>query len=185
MKRIVQQFASIGLVSALLMLSGCSKSLPNRDPSGEMFPNIEGESLEGERVELPSALKGEPAILLIGYEQKAQFDIDRWLLGLIQAEADARILELPTIPGLTPTLASGWIDDGMRSGIPREDWGVVVTLYGAAAKPVAALTGTENGQVARIVILDSSGTVIWFDDTGYAPRKALAVASLITELNGT
>ena len=104
-------------------------------------------------------------------------------MGFIQLELDARILELPTIPGLVPTFASGWIDDGMRSGIPKEDWGIVVTLYGSAAKPVAELTGTTDGQRARIIVLDANGQVAWFDDSGYSARKAMDVANLIAELS--
>lgn len=159
---------------------GCSSSHANRDPSGQMFPAVVGHSLEQQRTELPAVLAGSPAILLVGYKQRTQFDIDRWLMGLIQAEATAPIVEIPTIPGLVPTIASKWIDRGMRAGIPREDWGSVVTLYGGDATPIVKLTGNENGQNARVIVLDSTGTIIWFDDSGYAPRKAIEVARLVS-----
>lgn len=176
--------ALLAVIPAVLMAEGCSTSFANRDPVGQMFPVVVGQSLEKERAELPTALAGGPAILLIGYEQGTQFDIDRWLMGLMQAEVEADIVEVPTIPGLVPTIASGWIDEGMRSGIPREDWGSVVTLYGSAATPVARLTGNENGRNARVIVLDSTGRIAWFDDTGYSPRKALAVADLVSTLRG-
>jgi hypothetical protein len=186
MDRIVLPISSVvfltAMIPALLVLSGCSNSLPNRDPTGDVFPEAVGQSLEGETVELPDALAGAPAILLIGYEQDAQFDIDRWIMGIIQSGTDAPILELPTIPGLLGSLASDWIDDGMRSGIPKEDWSVVVTLYGSAAAPVAEFTGTTNGRLARVIALDGEGKVVWFDDTGYSVRKALALAKLIKGL---
>lgn len=185
MTRIRSLFSTFGFIYVLVIVAGCSSSVPNRDPTGEAFPIVVGESLEREQVELPGALAGEPAVLLIGYEQDAQFDIDRWLMGLIQSGADVRVLELPTIPGLVPSLASGWIDDGMRSGIPREDWAVVVTLYGAAAKPVAELTGTQNGRIARVIVIDANGIVVWFDDSGYSVRKALDVAGLIKGLKSS
>ncbi len=168
---------------AVLGLNGCGGTIPNRDPLGEAFPSVTGRSLEKQEVRLPESLAGGPAVLLVGYRQKTQFDIDRWLMGLLQAgvgtTVDVQLLEVPTIPGLVPTMASGWIDDGMRSGIPREDWGAVVTLYGSAAEPVAEMTGTENGRLARVIVLDASGTVVWFDDTGYSVRKAMAVADLV------
>ena len=179
MTRMGQFFLASGLIIVMVISGGCSNTLPNRDPTGELFPGVGGESLERERIELPNALKGEPAVLLIGYEQETQFDIDRWLMGLIQAEADVRILEIPTIPGLVPSLASGWIDDGMRSGIPKEDWGVVVTLYGASARPVANLTGTANGRLTRVFVLDADGRVAWFDDKGYSVRKALQLVEFV------
>ena len=173
----------IAAVTLVSMTGGCATTMPNRDPTGMVFPAVRGQSLEEERIEIPAAFAGGPAVLLIGYKQSAQFDIDRWLMGLMQANAKAQIVEIPTIPGLVPTIASGWIDDGMRSGIPKEDWGSVVTLYGRAAKPVAALTGTESGQRARIVVLDAMGKVVWFDDEGYSARKATVVASLVAGLS--
>ena len=172
--------------AGLLALNGCSTTYPNRDPVGEAFPTVEGSSLEEVPTELPGSLAGRPAVVLIGYTQRAQFDIDRWLLGLMQAgigsEIDAALLEVPTIPGLAPTIASGWIDDGMRSGIPREDWGSVVTLYGDAARPVVEMTGNENGRLTRVLVLDRGGTVVWFDDEGYSARKALEVAEVVRGL---
>lgn len=172
------------ILLAALLIAGCSDALPNRNPTGEAFPAVTGESLDGRQADLPGALAGQPAIVLIGYLQEAQFDIDRWFMGLIQANVEVPILELPTIPGLTATLASGWIDDGMRSGIPEEDWGVVVTLYGSAAEPVARLTGTTNGRLARVILLDEDGTVAWFHDKGYSASKALELAEYAARLGG-
>ncbi len=177
----------LALATALILLAGLAvfwllareTPIPNRNPTGEIFPSVTGQSLEQQTVRIPADFAGRPAVFLIGYKQDAQFDIDRWLLGLLQAKVDAQLAELPTIPALVPTLISETIDEGMRGGIPKEDWGAVVTLYGDAAKPVAELTGTERGQVARVVLLDGEGKIVWFDDTGYSPRKALEVAELV------
>ncbi|MEM9172627.1 MAG: hypothetical protein AAGA84_07980 [Pseudomonadota bacterium] len=168
-----------GAVALLLWLSACSTTLPNQDPTGEIFPAVSGETLAGEPVALPDDLKGDFAILLIGYKQDAQFDIDRWILGLLQAEVTTRLLEVPTIPGAVASVASEFIDNGMRSGIPQEDWRLVVTLYGGAAKPVARFTGNQNGNNARVVVLDPDGRVAWFSDNGYSASKVLQVAGLL------
>lgn len=173
--------AVVGAAAGLIAAQGCSSTIANRDPTGEAFPAVVGESLEKVETALPDDLAGAPAILLVGYKQSAQFDIDRWFMGLLQADAEARIVEVPTIPGLVPTIASGWIDDGMRAGIPPEDWGSVVTLYGGAAKPVAEFTGNESGQRARVLVLDAAGRVVWFDDAGYSASKAMAVAALVKD----
>lgn len=177
------------LVLTLLALAGfgatlsCSSPIPNRNPVGDSFPSVVGESLEKKEVRFPEAVAGEVAVLLVGYKQNTQFDIDRWLLGLLQAGVEARIYELPTIPALVPTMISGWIDDGMRSGIPQEDWGVVVTFYGDAADPIAALTGTENGRNARVLVLNQQGQVVWFADQGYSARLALELNAVVAQLN--
>ena len=178
----MQRIAPLTLLLGLLALAGCSSTLERRDPTGEPFPAVTGQSLEEETIELPGRWAGKPVVLLVGYEQNTQFDIDRWLMGLIQAETSSDIVEVPTIPGLVPTAISGWIDDGMRSGIPDEDWGSVVTLYGSAASPVARLTGTDRGRNTRVIVLDREGKVAWFDDTGYSAKKAMAVAELVETL---
>lgn len=165
------------LIAILMFCTACSSTIENRNPVGEAFPIVNGQSLEKESVTLPTDLEGRPAILLIGYKQRTQFDIDRWIMGLLQAEVDVPILELPTIPGLVPSLASDWIDDGMRSGIPKEDWSIVVTLYGKAAAPVAELTGTTDGQNARVILLNARGEIVWFYDRGYSAREALELAN--------
>ena len=174
----------VAISVALVALAACSTSVPNRNPVGEPFPTVSGESLDGEAVTLPDALAGQPAVLLIGYKQETQFDIDRWLLGFAQTGLKAPILEVPTIPSLGASLASGFIDDGMRAGIPKEDWGIVVTLYGGAAKPVVALTGNENGNNARVMVLDAEGTVAWFHDRGYSTSKVLELVERVTEMQG-
>ena len=61
---------------ALLLPSCSSSSTPNRLPIGETFPTVTGESLEGESVTLPSAVAGEPAILLVGYLQEIEVGIE-------------------------------------------------------------------------------------------------------------
>lgn len=148
-----------------------SPTPPASSLMGKRFPEVEGESLDGVETLLPDALAGEPAVLLIGYLQSTQVDIDRWILGLVGVGVEARIMEIPTIPSFFASLASGWIDDGMRAGIPQEDWSAVVTLYGGSASPVANLTGTDDGRNARVLVLGPDGTIQWFDDGGYAPEK--------------
>lgn len=154
-------------------LLACRATTPNRDPRGEAFPSVVGESLAEEPVRLPEDLAGAPAVLLLGYEQDAQFDADRWLYGLLQARLPVRVLEVPTIPGLFPRLLAGTIDDGMRSGIPSEDWESVVTVYGGGASEVVALTGDETPRNIRVVLLDAAGRVRWFHDRGFSAGKLL------------
>lgn len=172
----------------LLFLGGtvgfvsCASSIERRDPLGEAFPVVAGESLDGRRVALPEDVGGEPILLLIGYKQNAQFDIDRWILGLMQAGTPVRFLEVPTIPGLFPGMIAGTIDEGMRSGIPSEDWGAVVTLYGDDAKRVASWTGNEDGLNSRVVLLDADGEVVWFHDRGYSAGVLMELDARVREL---
>lgn len=160
------------LLGLALLLAGCASTTSNRNPVGERFPSVAGESLAGEDVRLPDAVAGAPAVLLVGYVQNAQFDIDRWLLGLAQAGASVKVLEVPTIDGLVPGLFANAIDGGMRRGIPREDWPSVVTVYGDADE-IVALTGNENPANARVLLLDADGRIVWFHDRGWSAGTLL------------
>lgn len=163
--RLTVAFLLTGIV--LLAASGCSSTFPRRDPTGEVFPSVAGTALDGQQVRFPAAGDGQPLLLLVGFDQDAQFDIDRWLLGLDQAAVSVRAFELPTIPGMVPRMISGTIDSGMRRGIPSEDWGGVVTLYGDASE-VARFTGNEDGLTGRVILLDGAGRVVFFHDRGYS-----------------
>ena len=157
-----------------LMVVGCTVSEPNRDPLGETFPSVRGESLKGNAVELPGDVLGKPSVLMVGYVQDTQFDLDRWTLGLVQAGAKVKILEVPAIPaGFPSTFLRSTIDNGMRAGIPSEDWGGVITLYGSDAAKVAKFTGTENPRNGRMLLLDKEGVVRWFWDQGYSAKRVL------------
>ena len=66
-----------------------------------------------------------------------------------------KVVEVPAVVGWFPdTFLQGTIDNGMRAGIPAEDWGAVVTLYGSDATRVQELTGNENPRNGRILLLE-------------------------------
>lgn len=167
-----QSVVRLPLLGCILLLLACSSPIPNRDPVGQAFPRVQGKSLEGEAMTLPDDLAGAPAILLVGYVQDTQFDLDRWLLGLLDSGTPVRILEVPTIPGLVPGLFSDSIDSGMREGIPSEDWSLVVTVYGDG-DAIVELTGNTSPRNTRVLLVDGDGIVRWFHDRGYSARVML------------
>jgi hypothetical protein len=168
------------LLASLFLTLACS-SIENRNPTGEAFPQVTGRSLEDNVVSLPGDVAGAPAILLVGYVQETQFDLDRWILGLLQAQTPGQLLEVPTIEGMAG-LFSDSIDSGMRSGIPSEDWGSVVTLYDEDAARVVRFTGDQRPRNGRVILLDSTGNVIWFHDRGYSARHLLELDSTVRSL---
>ena len=91
--------------------------------------------------------KGEP-VCSVGYQQRSQFDIDRWLIGITQVDLPVKFVELPTIAGMVPSLIGDLIDSGMRSGIPNELWGGVMTVYDDA-ELVQEFT-EQNGLPSRV-----------------------------------
>lgn len=175
-------FLLVAVVIVGFAAGSCRSPIPNRVPVGETFPSTQGETLDGTPFRLPEDVTGQPAVLLMGYVQKAQFDADRWAFGMLQAGTPVRILEVPAIPGLLPKLASGFIDNGMKSGIPEEDWASVVTVYGAAAEPIVEFTGNTNPRNMRVALLDADGVVRWFHDRGFSGGKLLELDRAAREL---
>lgn len=155
------------LLIALTLLNGCATKYPNKDPIGQLFPNIAGESLDRQLYRIPQDLAEEKTLLLIGYKQNAQFDIDRWMIGLDMHGTDINILEIPAIQGAFPRLFKSSIDNGMRSGIPEEVWPAVVTVYKDGSQ-VQSFTGNEKPGNARVVLLNSTGRVAYFHDRGFS-----------------
>lgn len=179
--------AALAALAALVtfgMSSGCSSPIPNRVPVGESFPRVEAEPLdaEGERITIPDDFAGAPLLLLVGYKQNTQFDIDRWLFGVLDAQLDVTLREVPAARGMAARLASGFIDSGMRNGIPRKEWGAVTTTYGERAESIAKFTGTEKPRNARVLLLDGAGVVRWFHDQGYSAGSLIAMRTKLEEL---
>ena len=184
MTRIVMATSILGSVLlSLALMAGCGAGniVASGPLVGKLFPTVTGTSLMDEQVTLPNEFEGGVAIYMIGYVQQTQFDIDRWTIGLLQVGPQASIVEIPTISGLVPTFMSGWIDDGMRSGIPKEDWPSVITLYGNGAGVVASLTGTENPQNARVLVVDGNGVIRWFWDQGFSAKRLLELNSIVDQ----
>lgn len=155
-------FCSLGL-----LFMGCASTVQRKNPQDMMFPEVSGTSLDGKAWTFPRDMAGEKVVLLVGYDQDAQFDIDRWLIGLDMKKYKVNVFEVPTIKGWVPRLIAGRIDEGMRSGIPEELWKVVVTVYKDAEK-IVNFTGNEDGLNARVIGLDEKGVVRFFHDRGFS-----------------
>ena len=136
------------MVFISILLSACSTQYPNQRIEGDTFPSITGESLEQQQVSIPNDFSGKTTLLLIGYKQKSQFDIDRWLIALDTTQTQVDVYEIPTIQGLFPQMFSTVIDNGMRAGIPKTLWKGVITVYSDGDK-VQKYTGNKNPNNTR------------------------------------
>jgi len=168
------------LLTLAVFITGCSTQYANRNPVGLVFPSVTGQSLEQTEQQIPESFAGRAVLLLVGYKQDAQFDIDRWLIGLDMTETQVDVYELPTIQGLFPRMFSTVIDNGMRAGIPKELWKGVITIY-ADGEVVQAFTGNQNPNNARCMLLNAKGEVIFFHDRGFSVNALNALRSALTK----
>lgn len=168
-------------LSLFLLLSiACSSTYPNQNITGKVFPSVVGESLEKNTLNIPGDFTGDHTLLLIGYKQKAQFDIDRWFIGLDMTNTKVDAYEVPTIQGLFPRLIKPVIDNGMRKGIPEELWKDVITVYKDGAK-LQTFTGNENPNNARVILLDKKGVILYFYDRGFSVNALNEVRKFLVQ----
>jgi hypothetical protein len=172
-RNVLNYTAVIVLVS---LFAGCGSTRTNRNVVGETFPTVQGKTLDGHELSLPDAFKGKKVILVIGYEEKSQFDLDRWGVGFFTADLQLPpVYEIAAIPGLIPSLIDESIDSEMRGGLPQESWKEVLTVYGGDATTLSQWTGTQGARNCRVLLLDENGKVLWMHDRGYgiAPLRLL------------
>ena len=171
------------ILLASLSATGCTPTFMPDNPVSKKFPSVQATALTGEVVELPTFFNNSDILVLVGYVQDSQFDIDRWLLGLKQLKTPVAIAEVPTIQGFFPRIISNSINQGMKNGIPEEDWKLVFTVYKDAEK-IAEFLGNTKPRNARIVLIDESGIVRWFHDRGYSADKVLELDALVRKRRG-
>ncbi|WP_293749916.1 hypothetical protein [uncultured Paraglaciecola sp.] len=162
----MKQF-SMFLLFVIVFSSCANYEYPSQVTIGGSMVEATGESLEGNTVVIPKDFIGQETLLLFGYKQDSQFDIDRWLIGLDMTQTQVATYEIPTIQGMLPRMFSGFIDGGMRKGIPKQLWKGVVTVYADGDK-VQRFTGNLNPNNARVMLLNKEGTIVYFYDQGFS-----------------
>lgn len=127
------------------------------------FPEVEGSSLSGTSHRLPGTLAGDLNLLLIAFRQWQQTDVDTWV-PVAEALGDGvpgfRAYELPVISRIYRPV-SGFIDGGMRGGIPDpEVREATITLY---IDRKQFLEDLRIPSVAAIVpmLVTPTGEILW------------------------
>ena len=175
--------AGVLVAAAVLAVTvpGSAAVSDTASPIGLRPPSVVGQSLDGASVRLPEDLAGAPAVLLVAYRRQTQRDVDLWR-GLIEREApEVRWLEVPTIASPVWRPLAGWIDGGMRGGVPRDLWGNVVTLY-RDARALREFLGDRGGYTTHVVVLDAAGTVVWLDAEGFTEEGAAGLLRALSDV---
>ena len=150
---------------------------------GRRFPSVRGRALSGEPVHLPEDLLGAAALLLCAYRRGTQADIDRWVaFGRARLPSGLRTLEVPIISAVVWRPLKGWIDGGMRGGVPKAQWSSVVTVYDEGARTARDFIGDGEGYAAQVLLLDAAGIVRFHEAGGYTDPAALRLTEAVAEL---
>ena len=129
----------------------------------DRFPEIEGTSLSLVEHRLPSTLAGEVNLLLIAFRQWQQRDVDTWVptaVALANEYSGFRAYELPVISRVYRPV-SGFIDGGMRSGIPDPDVREsTITIYTDRRQFLHALNIDSVGEIVPMLVRPD-GEILW------------------------
>ena len=156
-------------------MTGQSATLPiSRDPPlsnryawtvASTFPTVEGSSLSKTKHRLPETLEHDLNLLLIAFQKRQQADVDTWVpfASILAAEFEGfGAYELPVISrGYRPF--AGFIDGGMRAGIPDPDVrAATITLYIDRGTFMASLDIPDTDAIVPMLVRPD-GEILWRD----------------------
>jgi hypothetical protein len=137
------------------------------------FPSLTAETLAGNKITLPEAVKGKKAFLVIAFERKAQSQADDWYeVYAKQFQAEGYVFyELPMISSMWKWM-SGFIDSGMRSGVPSYKHNNVATYYGPLDEYIKAF-GVKDRSLVYVFTLNEQGEIVGRTSGGVEPGKIM------------
>jgi len=171
-------------VVALLALGMAASGIPSNGEAtavkpGARLPVVTGKDLNGKAWKAPADFPGGRTLVILGYEQEQQKEIDTWTaaLGLTRRGNQLPWVEMPVIDD--PGVVMRWIiDTGMQRGIPdREIRSHVWTVY-TERKAFLESCGIESVDAIHVLVVTREGEVLAMESGAYtdeAGRRLLAV----------
>jgi hypothetical protein len=154
-------YANMNLKEPNIML----KSTTNRDTLlNQLFPKIKVQTLSKNKIELPEFTLGKPTIICIVFEQSAQALVDTWTQPVLEKYKNGEVnyFEIPMISSGYKWM-SGFIDGGMRSGVPKNLHNNVATYYGKLNQYKNDLM-LYNNKSCYLFLLDNTGHIKFLDE---------------------
>ncbi len=133
------------------------------------FPKIEVKTLSGKRLVLPDDAEGRVVLIGVAFVREAQSMLDSWMDHFEELCQGKEVYELPIIESDLWKIFSGFIDRGMRSGIPEEKHDLVGTHYGDASEFKEKL-GIVDTDLGYVFLVDEEGN-IKFRGEGHADEE--------------
>src|SRR6056297_1088864 len=128
----------------------------------QKFPSIEAETLSQKKVVFPEVTKGKYALILVAFRRQTQGQVDSWLDPFIREFGENEEITFYEIPMISNNWKwmSGWIDSGMRAGVPKYKHDHVATYYGKLS-PYFDFFDIEDKSLCYVFLLNKSGEIVW------------------------
>lgn len=127
------------------------------------FPTVTGQNLAGRTYRLPMDFEGRANLVLVVFKRYQQGQVDSWVpvVDELRKQYPAfQYYELPTI-GRTYRYVRGFIDGGMRAGIPDpETRERTITLY-LEKDAFRRRLAIADERMIHVLLVDGEGDVVW------------------------
>ncbi|MDG6224454.1 MAG: hypothetical protein QCI82_02970 [Candidatus Thermoplasmatota archaeon] len=124
------------------------------------FPKIAARTLSGREISFPDEASGKLSLIAVAFVRGAQSQLDSWTEPFERACSEDGVYEIPMIQGKVWSVLSGFIDGGMRSGIPEWKHDSVATYYGDTSSFRKEM-GIEDMSKGYVFLLDHEGNIIY------------------------
>jgi hypothetical protein len=146
-----------------------------------VFPTLHAHDLEGKPYLVPGELPGRMKVILLPFKRWQQVLVAQWeqaLAPVIGDRDDVTVWEVPALGAVWKPVA-GYIDGGMRGGIPDLDVRQhTLTTYGELDVIESALGITDHDTVYAF-LLDADGRILWTGNGEPDPPKTAAFAAAL------
>jgi hypothetical protein len=163
-----------GVVIPALWLQAAQSDMSAVHP-GQMFPQLSGQTLTGKSMDLPAAVMGKPAVVILSFSKTAGNDARSWNERLSrdfsQEVPSYTIILLESVPKLFRGLAVSSI----KSSMPVPMQGRTIILYSDEKVWKQRVAFSEDSH-AYVILLGPDGRVRWnskgaFTEPSYAQMK--------------
>jgi uncharacterized surface protein with fasciclin (FAS1) repeats len=149
------------------------------------FPAIQGTNLEGRTFDLPGDFEGDYNLVLVAFKRQQQRDVDTWmpLAEQLSRQHDGFVCyELPVL-AREWSVVRGFIDGGMRSGIPSQETRErTITVYTDKASFRAPLEIVTEDRIHAFLVA-RGGKLLWSQAGPCSTAAAGELAGLLSGLN--
>jgi hypothetical protein len=165
--------------SVIAVLLGLWVVLGAAQDAAIRFPDIDGETLTGRTLKLPSALTAPRTIVLAAYDEDQQKDIDQWVAGLEMKARNLPFLELPVLGKQNPFIQN-LILTGMRRSKPDKadrERAVATFVPGEDFRRQLGLGG--GGKNIHVLVVERTGAVKLRMEGAFTPEKGTQVQAAL------
>jgi hypothetical protein len=181
MKKIILLFIT-------LILLGCTQKNKNIVATDretlidKVFPELKAECLSKKNITFPNDVLGKPSILAIVFESDAQKIVDTWIAPIMKKYSNNEVnyYEIPMISGNYKIMKSV-IDNGMRSGVPKNLHDNVATYFGKLDEYKTNLMMPDKNS-CYIFLLDKEGKIKYISSGNASINKLEKLYNTVQDL---